>query len=106
MKCAALSIAVAWMAPSAGAQAQQAQNFSKEQIAAGAELYAVNCSPCHGARMLDPGAAFNLRKFPPDAHDRFVNSVTRGKNQMPPWGDFFKPDQLEALWAYVTAGER
>jgi hypothetical protein len=30
----------------------------------------------------------------------------RGKNQMPPWGDFFKPDQLQALWAYVVAGER
>jgi mono/diheme cytochrome c family protein len=32
--------------------------------------------------------------------------VMRGKNQMPPWGDFFKPDQLQALWAYVVAGER
>jgi mono/diheme cytochrome c family protein len=30
----------------------------------------------------------------------------RGKNQMPPWGDFFKPDQLEQLWAYIMAGER
>jgi mono/diheme cytochrome c family protein len=56
--------------------------------------------------MQDPGAAFNLRKFPPDQRERFVNSVTRGKNQMPPWGDFFKPEQLEALWAYVMAGER
>ena len=42
----------------------------------------------------------------PLARERFVNSVTRGKNQMPPWGDFFKPEQLEALWAYVMAGER
>jgi hypothetical protein len=33
-------------------------------------------------------------------------ALVRGKNQMPPWGDFFKPDQLEALWAYVMAGER
>jgi mono/diheme cytochrome c family protein len=81
-------------------------SFPKEQIAAGADLYATNCSPCHGARMLDPEGAFNLRKFPPDQHDRFVNSVTRGKNQMPPWGDFFKPEQIEALWAYVIAGER
>ena len=80
--------------------------FPKEQIAAGAELYATNCSPCHGARMLDPEGAFNLRKFPPDQHDRFVNSVTRGKNQMPPWGDFFRPEQIEALWADVVAGER
>jgi mono/diheme cytochrome c family protein len=82
------------------------ESFNKEQIAAGGEIYAVNCAPCHGARMLDPGSAFNLRKFPPDQRERFITAVTRGKNQMPPWGDFFKPDQLEALWAYVMAGER
>ena len=88
------------------ASAEENPSFPREQIAAGAEIYAVNCSPCHGAHMQDPGAAFNLRKFPPDQHERFVNSITRGKNQMPPWGDFFKPDQLEALWAYIMAGER
>ena len=102
----ALPIALTCFVMSAPAAAQEAQSFSKEQIATGAELYAVNCSPCHGARMQDPGAAFNLRKFPPDQRERFVNAVTRGKSQMPPWGDFFKPDQLEALWAYVTTGER
>jgi len=104
----ALPIAIASMLALAGAAAtaEEAQSFPKEQITAGAELYAVNCSPCHGARMQDPGAAFNLRKFPPDQRERFVNSITRGKNQMPPWGDFFKPDQLDALWAYIMAGER
>ena len=83
-----------------------AAEFVMRRTRYGAELYAINCSPCHGARMQEPGAAFNLRKFPPDQRERFVNSVTRGKNQMPPWGDFFKPEQLEALWAYVTTGER
>jgi mono/diheme cytochrome c family protein len=104
----ALPIAIASMLALVGASAtaEEGRSFPNEQIAAGAELYAVNCSPCHGARMLDPGAAFNLRKFPPDQRERFVNSITRGKNQMPPWGDFFKPDQLDALWAYVMAGER
>jgi mono/diheme cytochrome c family protein len=106
MKHGALSIALAGFVMSVSAGAEEAQSFSKDQIASGAELYAVNCSPCHGARMQEPGAAFNLRKFPPDQRERFVNSVTRGKNQMPPWGDFFKPEQLEALWAYVMAGER
>jgi mono/diheme cytochrome c family protein len=103
-----LSIAIVSMLALVGAPAtaEEAQSFPMEQIVAGAELYAVNCSPCHGARMQDPGAAFNLRKFPPDQRDRFVNSITRGKNQMPPWGDFFKPDQLDALWAYIMAGER
>ena len=90
----------------AGKPVAAEETFKPEQIAAGAEIYSVNCSPCHGARMLDPGAAFNLRKFPPDQKERFVNSVTRGKNQMPPWGDFFKPEQLDQLWAYVMAGER
>ena len=76
-----------------------------EQLKAGAEIYARNCSPCHGARMLDPQGASDLRKFPRDQRERFVNSVTRGKNQMPPWGDLLKPDQIEALWAYVASAE-
>jgi mono/diheme cytochrome c family protein len=90
----------------AAAPAQGPPAFAPEQVAAGADIYERNCSPCHGPRMLDPQSAFNLRKFPPDQHDRFVNSVTRGKNQMPPWGDVLKPDDVEALWAYVMAGER
>jgi mono/diheme cytochrome c family protein len=56
--------------------------------------------------MQDPESAFDLRKFPRNQYDRFVNSVTRGKNQMPPWGDMLKPGEIEALWAYVTTGER
>jgi mono/diheme cytochrome c family protein len=106
VKRVALSIALACFLMTAPAAAEDARSFPNDQIATGAELYAVNCSPCHGARMEDPGAAFNLRKFPPDQRERFVNAVTRGRNQMPPWGDFFKPDQLQALWAYVVAGER
>jgi mono/diheme cytochrome c family protein len=77
-----------------------------EKLNLGAELYARNCSPCHGARMLDPQGAFDLRKFPRSERERFVNSVRKGKNQMPPWGDLLKPEELEALWLYVIAGER
>ena len=76
-----------------------------EQVQRGASLYARNCSACHGARMLDPQGAFDLRKFPHDEHDRFVASVTRGKNQMPPWGGVLKPEEIEALWAYVVSAE-
>jgi len=61
--------------------AVHAEEFPPERIAVGAAIFARNCSPCHGARMRDPEAAFDLRQFPPDQHDRFVNSVTRGKNQ-------------------------
>jgi mono/diheme cytochrome c family protein len=85
--------------------AAQEQSFPQQQIATGAEIFARNCSPCHGPRMKDPESAFDLRKFPPGEHDRFVRSVTNGKNQMPPWGDLLNSNDIEALWAYVTMGE-
>ena len=103
---------IVWISVLAGvllcapALAQSAHGFSAEQVQTGADIYERNCSPCHGPRMLDPQSAFNLRNFPQDQHDRFVASVTRGKNQMPPWGDMLKPEDIEALWAYVMAGER
>ena len=76
-----------------------------EQVKMGAEIYERNCSPCHGARMLDPQGASDLRKFPHDQRERFINTVTRGKNQMPPWGDLLKPEEVVALWAYVVSAE-
>ena len=100
---ASLGAAVLACAPSA-AQSPRAQNSATEQLKTGAEIYARNCSPCHGARMLDPQGASDLRKFPQGERERFINSVTRGKNQMPPWGDLLKPEEVEALWAYVAAG--
>jgi len=102
-----LAAAVAlWCATAAAQDTAPAQSFTPQQIATGAEIFARNCSPCHGPRMQDPESAFDLRKFPPGEHDRFVRSVTNGKNQMPPWGDMLKGDELEALWAYVTTGEK
>ena len=88
------------------AQNSAGQEFLPEQIKKGAAIFAQNCSPCHGARMADPNAAFDLRKFPQDQKSRFVNSVTRGKNTMPPWGDLFTAEEIDALWAYVITGEK
>jgi mono/diheme cytochrome c family protein len=78
---------------------------SPERVKAGAEIYERNCSPCHGARMMDPQGASDLRKFPHDQRERFLNSVTKGKNQMPPWGGLLRPEEVEALWAYVVGAE-
>jgi hypothetical protein len=30
----------------------------------------------------------------------------RGKNAMPPLGGLFQPEEIDALWAYVIAGEK
>ena len=82
-----------------------AQSPAPEQIQRGAAIYERNCSPCHGARMQDPQGAFDLRKFPHNERERFITSVARGKNQMPPWGGMLKTEDIEALWAYVISAE-
>ena len=88
------------------AQADAPDAPPPEQIKKGSATYSQNCSPCHGPRMLDPQGAFDLRIFPRDEKSRFLTSVSKGKNQMPPWGGLLSADEIEALWAYVIAGEK
>ena len=95
----ALTLAVA----RAAAQVSPAQDFTPEQVATGAQSYERFCSACHGTRMEDTETAFNLRNFPRDEKSRFVDSVTKGKNSMPPWGGLLTPEQIEALWAYAMS---
>lgn len=76
-----------------------------ERAAQGKSLYRQLCSNCHGVNMVNAGtSSFDLRKFPQDDKARFVNSVMKGKNAMPPWGDILKPDEMEAIWVYVLTG--
>ena len=82
------------------------KSFPPEQIARGGTLYAANCESCHGVRMEGPPWATDLKTFPKDQAARFVDSVTNGVRNMPPWGDVLKRDEVEALWAYVVAGEK
>src|SRR5271169_4933236 len=89
------ALVLAW----AGAAAQE--TFPPEQVKKGAAMYSQNCAPCHGPRMADPQGAFDLPTFPPDQKSRFLNSVTKGKSSMPPWGGLFSDEEIESLWAYV-----
>jgi len=91
---------------SAGAAAQErAAEFPPEQIKQGGSLFARHCATCHGTRMRNPQWAIDLRTFPRDARTRFVDSVANGKRNMPPWDDVLNAEEIEALWAYVMAGE-
>lgn len=93
---AALAAALASSAPLAAEAAG---------AAAGKTLYKQFCSHCHGIDMVNPGtASFDLRRFPPDQKDRFVASVTKGKRDMPAWGDILRPEEVEALWLYIRTG--
>jgi Cytochrome C oxidase, cbb3-type, subunit III len=68
-------------------------------------LHALDFAPQQEAHRPGRLVVEQQRKIPGDQHDRFVASVMRGRNQMPPWGDLLTPDEVEALWAYVIAGE-
>jgi mono/diheme cytochrome c family protein len=87
-------------------QSAQAQSFTSEQFKLGSDTYARHCSACHGARMKNPEGAFDLPTFPKEEKERFIRSVSKGKNSMPPWDGLLKPDEIEALWAYVHTGDK
>jgi len=55
--------------------------------------------------MVSTGGVFDLRRFPKDARERFVLSVTNGKLPgMPSWKGQFSAEDLELLWAFVLSG--
>jgi mono/diheme cytochrome c family protein len=76
------------------------------QPESGASVFQHYCSHCHGFNMVTPGTiAPDLRRFPHDARERFVNTVTLGRNnRMPPWRDILTQTQIDALWDYVRTG--
>jgi cytochrome c55X len=76
-----------------------------QQADSGKALYAQHCSHCHGFGMVNPGNVVpDLREFPSDDKQRFVDTVTHGKNnRMPPWGDILSSAEIDELWAYIRA---
>jgi len=101
-----LGFALACTSAVAVAQDPGVKPFTPEQIKKGAVVYASYCESCHGVRMIGPPWAIDLKTFPRDSPARFVDSVTYGVRGMPPWGDVIKADEIEALWAYLVAGEK
>ena len=71
----------------------------------GDTLYHNRCAGCHGEQLkaFAGGPAFDLRRLRPDEHDRFVESVISGKDNMPSWYGILKADEIEAIWAYIRA---
>ena len=75
------------------------------RVKAGAEIYVQRCAPCHGEELknVSGGWSFDLRRLRPDEHDRFVDSVTTGKDNMPSWYGILNSEEIEAVWAYIRA---
>ena len=74
-----------------------------EGYESGRELYDLGCASCHGKNMQTTGTfSFNLKKFPKDQKQRFIESVTNGKDFMPALGAVFDAEEIEQLWIYVS----
>jgi mono/diheme cytochrome c family protein len=93
-----LSVAFRLFAAPANAQPSPAAQ-------AGAAVYGLRCSPCHGVDLKNTsgGQVFDLRKLRPDERERFVNSVISGKDNMPSWYGILSADEIDAIWAYIRA---
>jgi mono/diheme cytochrome c family protein len=96
-------ICMAWCIGLASSAAGAADG--SRAAAAGAVIYALRCAGCHGEELHNTsgGWSFDLRRLRPDERDRFVNSVTTGKDNMPSWYGILSDEEMEAIWAYIRA---
>ena len=78
---------------------------AEEAAAEGAQIYEDYCATCHGEQLQNNsnGLTFDLRRLKSDEYPRFVNSVSNGKNKMPPWKGVLTETQIKDLWAYIRA---
>ena len=67
----------------------------------GRKTYTSFCARCHGFNLVMVTGTFDLRRFPQDEKERFVRSVSKGLRAMPAWEGNVKPEEIDAIWAYV-----
>ncbi len=76
-----------------------------DELSAAADLgrktYTSYCARCHGFNLVMVTGTFDLRLFPRHDKERFVRSVSKGLRAMPAWEGNLKPEEIDAIWAYI-----
>ena len=75
----------------------------RAKIEAGAEVYEMHCATCHGERLRNTGAAFDLLQLKPNERARFDEAVNDGKGQMPSWAGVLSTEEIDQIWAYIRS---
>jgi mono/diheme cytochrome c family protein len=93
---------------------QQASLNATPQEYQGWKNFSANCERCHGQDALGSAIAPDLRRSINQGsvlgtgklnHDLFIGTVTAGRpaKGMPSWAQLLDRDQMESIWAYLTA---
>lgn len=100
---ALVAISLTALSSTAGAGGIAVTQFDPARVARGLDVYRQFCQRCHGTELRSSGAStFDLRQFPADDYDRFIESVSEGSGDMPPHGDVLSDDEINALFAYIV----
>jgi mono/diheme cytochrome c family protein len=89
-------VGTAMLAHAAPARAQPA-------VDAGREVYAQHCALCHGERLMETGAAPDLKELRADQRALFDEIVRNGKGQMPSWAGMLSDEEIDQIWAYIRS---
>ena len=100
---APLRVATAALAVALALLVQGARADEPSPVELGRKTYTSYCARCHGFNLVMVTGTFDLRRFPQDEKERFVRSVSKGVRAMPAWEGVVKPEEIDAIWAYVGA---
>jgi mono/diheme cytochrome c family protein len=76
---------------------------AQSAVDVGREVYAEHCALCHGERLMDTGAAPDLKLLRADQRALFDETVRNGRGQMPSWAGVITDDQIDLIWAYIRS---
>ncbi len=83
----------------------QAQDKASPRERAGAEVFGLHCSTCHGVRLLKEDAAFDLTATITGVdEERFVRAAKTARGAMPSFASTLTDRQLADVYAYVRRG--
>ena len=98
------TIAIAWVTtinfPAVATETSNSSNTSP------AKIFQANCASCHakGGNIIRRGKTLKSRALSRNKLDNqqaIANLVTKGKNNMPAYGDRLTPAEIEAVSTYV-----
>jgi mono/diheme cytochrome c family protein len=83
----------------------QAQDKASPRERAGAEIFGLHCSTCHGVRLMKEDTAFDLVAYVASADEsRFVRASKTARGSMPSFASSLTDPQLADVYAYIKRG--